>query len=482
METLRPFQDRFLAAATAPGIDCAALSLPRGNGKSWLAARLAIQVLSPGDALFRSGTESVLCAASIEQSRIVFRFVREFLEPMGGYRFLDSFTRCAVTHKPTNTRLRVLGSNGKTAFGLVGCPGAWETNGGQLLHDAIETAKGKPGSPLRSVYIGTMAPATGGWWHDMIEAGSHGSTYVQVLQGDRKTWDQWATIRKANPLTSISADFRKKLLEERDAAREDSRLKARFCSFRLNLPTSDESEILLSVDDWERVTSRDVPPRDGLPVFSYDLGGGRSWSAAVALWRNGRTEALAVAPGVPSLEDQEKRDKAPAGLYRRLEAGGRLLVADGVRVPSPALLHGAAVEAWGGPEIIMCDRFRFPELADSVNGTRLIPRVTTWSEASEDIRGLRKLAADGPLSVAAGSRERPGLPAVLSSTGAKIGPPGASPGCAVCAFWTFWRVGLNQPKTYPIHGPKTSLGAHLSNRGVLRYVRGLETPATAIRA
>ena len=33
---LRPFQDR-QAAATAPGIDCAALSLPRGNGKSWLA-------------------------------------------------------------------------------------------------------------------------------------------------------------------------------------------------------------------------------------------------------------------------------------------------------------------------------------------------------------------------------------------------------------------------------------------------------------
>ena len=35
---LRPFQDLFLANATKPGIDTAALSLPRGNGKSWIAA------------------------------------------------------------------------------------------------------------------------------------------------------------------------------------------------------------------------------------------------------------------------------------------------------------------------------------------------------------------------------------------------------------------------------------------------------------
>ena len=34
---LRPFQREFMAGATRPGIDTAALSLPRGNGKSALA-------------------------------------------------------------------------------------------------------------------------------------------------------------------------------------------------------------------------------------------------------------------------------------------------------------------------------------------------------------------------------------------------------------------------------------------------------------
>ena len=135
---LRPFQRRFIAAATAPGVDTAALSLPRGNGKSALAGYLAARILDPDDDLFRPGTESVLCAASIEQARIVFRFAREVLEPTGRYRFLDSHTRIGIVHPATNTRLRVIGSNGKTAMGLVGCPwaicdepGAWETTGGQ---------------------------------------------------------------------------------------------------------------------------------------------------------------------------------------------------------------------------------------------------------------------------------------------------------------------------------------------------------------
>ena len=34
---LKPFQWRFVSAVLRPGITRAALSLPRGNGKSWLA-------------------------------------------------------------------------------------------------------------------------------------------------------------------------------------------------------------------------------------------------------------------------------------------------------------------------------------------------------------------------------------------------------------------------------------------------------------
>lgn len=412
MADLRPFQRRFVAAATADGIDTACLSLPRGNGKSWLAAHLVTRVLDPSDALFRAGTESVLCAASIEQARIVFRFARAALEPLGGYRFLDSHNRIAIVHKATNTRLRVIGSNGKTAMGLVGCPwviadepGAWETVGGELLHDAIETAKGKPGSPLRALYIGTLAPARSGWWHDLIDAGSHGSAYVQALRGDPTKWDRWPEIRRCNPLVEISAEFRAKLLAERDAARSDTRLKARFLSYRLNVPTADEATMLLEPDDWLRVCARPVAGRAGQPIVGVDLGSGRAWSAAVALWRTGRIEAVAVAPGVPGIEEQERRDHVPRGVYRALVDSGELLVADGLRVPTVGQLEGAIRSRWGVPSLIVCDRHRLDELRDQVAApVRIEPRVTRWFDAADDVRALRRLAKDGPLSCVESSR------------------------------------------------------------------------------
>ena len=324
---LRPFQRTFLKNALADGIDTAALSMPRGNGKSWLAGYIAAEAmrdLAPHE-------EIALCAASIEQARIVFRFIRTILGEEE-YRYLDSSTRCAIT-RADGARLRVIGSNGRAAMGLVHTPlvigdepGSWEVNGGTLMFDAIATAMSKPDSPLRAIFIGTLAPARGGWWHDLVAGGSHASTYVQAIQGRRERWDQWPEIRRCNPLTAVSAPFRRKLLEERDAARVDTRLKARFMSYRLNIPTADESERLLTVDDWEGLKARPAPPREGAPIVGLDLGGGRAWSAAVAIWPTGRIECFALAAGIPDLTDQERRDRVPAGLYRQLHQDGLLLV------------------------------------------------------------------------------------------------------------------------------------------------------------
>ena len=176
-------------------------------------------------------------------------------------------------------------------------------------------------------------------------------------------------------------------------------------SYRLNVPSGDESTMLLTVDDWERATARPVPEREGRPVVGIDLGAGRAWSAAVAIWCSGRVEALACAPGIPTLEAQEKRDRVPWGTYRKLALSGALRVADGVRVQPPAELWRAVTAVWGKPARIVCDRFRLAELRDAVGpGVEIIPRVSRWSESSEDIRALRKTTADGPLAVEKDSR------------------------------------------------------------------------------
>ena len=368
----------------------------------WLVSR----ALTPGDSLFIPGSESVLFSGSIEQCRLVYRQAVKFLDRPDDYRLVDSATRVAVTHKRTGTRLKAIGSNPKTSLGLVDTPfaildepAALHETGGTALFDAILTAQGKAGSRLKMIAIGTLAPATdGNWWPELVERGSHGSTYVQLMQGRADRWRHWREIVRVNPLARYFPEMAAKLREERDEATRDSRLKARFLSYRLNVPSADESQVLLTVDDWQRVLSREALPRSGRPIVGIDLGGGRAWSAAVAIWRTGWVEAIAVAPGVPSLEKQETRDRVPTGTYRRLAKTGALRVAEGWRVPPVAALTNAVKAAWGVPVAVWCDRFRLDDLRDAAPGWNLQPRVTRWSEAAEDIRALRKMAMDGPLS------------------------------------------------------------------------------------
>ena len=171
--------------------------------------------------------------------------------------------------------------------------------------------------------------------------------------------------------------------------------------------------MLLSVADFNVACARDVPPPDGRPIVGIDLGGGRAWSAAVALWANGRLEALAVAPGIPSIEAQERRDRVPRSTYQRLVDARLLNVASGLRVPPVTQLLDAVRTAWGPPDHVIADRFRLPELLDHARGIQVVPRVTRWSEASEDIRALRKLVLDGPIVPAEACR--PLLIATLSA-------------------------------------------------------------------
>ena len=197
-------------------------------------------------------------------------------------------------------------------------------------------------------------------------------------------------------------ESRRVLLAERDKARRDSRLQARFCSYRLNCPSRDRSEMVLTVADFERASNRTLPGRADAPVVGLDLGQGRAWSSAVALWPSGRCEAVAVAPGLPSIEAQERRDRVPRGTYRRLIEVGSLTVAEGLRVPPVASIM-RQIREWQ-PRVILCDRFRHGEVLDSNPPCLVVPRVSRWSSSTEDITHLRRMAADGPLSIAVGSR------------------------------------------------------------------------------
>ena len=76
--------------------------------------------------------------------------------------------------------------------------------------------------------------------------------------------------------------------------------------------------------------------------------------------------ALALAPRIPSIEAQEKRDRVPGGLYGQLIEDGTLTVAEGLRVQPPSLLWELVLGGWGLPVLTVLDRFRLADLQDAV--------------------------------------------------------------------------------------------------------------------
>ena len=412
---IKPFQTAFERAVENPQYDTVAISGPRGLGKTFLLARILTRCLTPGDSLHEPGKEYILGSATLKQARQITGYIREWLGDDPAYRWVDSANRLSCTHLPTNTHLTAISSNAKSSFGIVNVPlvcldepGALEIVGGQMLADSLFTAQGKPGSRLKLVLAGTLGPLaveSGHWWFDLINTGSDALTHVQHFAGDIDGWDSWKTIQRANPLVNVDAHTRQVLLAERDAARKDTRLKARFLTYRLNVPTPDETTVLLTLPEWRKVVAREAPPREGRPVVSADIGHSRAWTAATAMWANGRVEAFALAPGIPDLDAQERRDHVPKGVYSRLAEQGSLMVAEGLNVPEVSQLVETIREKWGRPKVILSDRFHYKSLEDAVRGYgRLEPRVARYSESTADIRALRRMALDGPMSVAEDSK------------------------------------------------------------------------------
>ena len=408
--TLFPFQREFLKRTLGKGIHTSVCSLPRGNGKTSLAAMLGAQALTPGNKLFTEGTESLLFAASLAQARrTVFQQLLDML-PLEEYRIADSQNLCNIRHKKTNTRLSILAANHKTAQGLgvsnplvlVDEPGAMEIRGGEALHDAIETAKGKPGQNMKLVYTGTLAPNPTPWWLDLATGRPEAGIHRYTLQGDIKRYSDLRAVYKCNPLMRRFEASRNALKDELRKAERDERLKARFLSFRLNVPSQTESTMLLAVQDFERMVNRPVPEREGRPVVGIDAGGNRAWSSATAIWPNQRVECVAIAPGVPSIREQEKRDRVSNGVYQRLVDMGLLRIATGRRIPLMEDLIGLT-RPWR-PAVYVSDFYRLGEVRDCVDNTEIVTRRQWWQDASEDIRGTRQLALDGNLAIEPNSR------------------------------------------------------------------------------
>ena len=155
--------------------------------------------------------------------------------------------------------------------------------------------------------------------------------------------------------------------------------------------------------------------------WGLDLGGTRSWSAAAAIWPSGRISAWAIAPGVPSLSDQEREDHQSEGTYSELVKSGGLAVDVGRAVPG---IDRLLSRVWGWePLALVCDNYRAPELHQAVGGrVRIIERARSGGEATSNIQSLRALLLDTEAGVSESSRAL--LGAAWAQTNLVVGPDG----------------------------------------------------------
>ena len=411
---LLPFQRRFIAGAFAAGTNIAALSTPRGAGKTELIGRLGGLAVVPGSPLCRPGLEAVLFAGSMRQARPLFRAAQRAIPPGVKVRKRDNSQELSI-RGADGTALHVYPSSGKRAMGLGAgehlflCdePASWEDRDGALLWDAVTGALGKV-PDARVVAIGTLSPAPmAHWWPRLVEAGTMGSTYVQVHQkrkADR--WDSMRTAERCNPLLAVNATLRDVVAGELAKAKRDPELQPAYEAYRLNAHRSVDADQLVDPDEWRRVLERPVEDRNGAAVLGIDLGASRSWSAAALAWPSGRLEVYASIPGIPDLAAQERRDGLTRGTLARLVAAGVVAVAEGKRVADAGLVLDLLPDV----EVAGCvaDRFAAEVLTDELS-SRGLPaaewRVGQWSQASADIAAFRAAALDGPLSVPGAGRE-----------------------------------------------------------------------------
>ena len=409
---LLPFQQAFTDAVCRVNHppEIAALSVPRGNGKSWLCGGMVARSLTPGDPLHEPGVENILVSSSTNQARIVLEAARAALGESDGYRWRND----GVVHLESRARVRIVSSDARRALGLganvrliiADEPGAWSPIQGRRLWDAMLTSLGKRKTQI--IVVGTLAPAplTGpaSWWPSFVASGSGDGCHVALLQADAAKWRDFDEVLRVNPVSAINPHLRRVLAREHRAALASERAARTFRQFRLNLPGDPvESQPLMTTAEWERVCARAVPACEGKPIIGVDLGGNRSWSAVSALWPNGRIEAWALAPGVPSLASQERDDQVAEGTYVDLARSGGLSVDAGRAVPSVERLL-ARIWSWE-PAAIVCDNYRAPELHQVVSGrVRVIERAKSGGESTGNVQALRSLLLDTEAGVVAESR------------------------------------------------------------------------------
>ena len=403
---LLPWERRFIRGAFRPGVSEAALSVGRGNGKTTLLAGCACAAI---DGPLREPYGQVtIVAASFEQGRILGEHVRAFmgdkLDDRKTWRVWDTAQQFRIEHRPSKARVSIIGSDPRRAHGRTGAfwldePAQWPPSTGEAMVAALRTAGGK--TPGKMIALGTRPSNSEHWFAKMLDGGCDYAQIHAARSADpqyrRRTW------LKANPSLPVMPDLEAAIRREAERARRDPVILQSFRALRLNLGTSDVLEnVLLSPETWERVEGNAY--LEGRYVLGLDLGGTAAMGGASAFFVDtGALDSFAVFPVNPSLADRGAADGV-GSLYQRMYERGELVIAGEYTTDIRALLR-EALERWGTPGAIVCDRYREGDLREALSGaafpmTALTLRGQGFRDGAEDVRTFQRAILDGRVTPA----------------------------------------------------------------------------------
>lgn len=304
----------------------ALLAIPRKNGKTQLAAALALCHLAGPEAESRGQVFSA--AADRDQAALLFKEMVALIE---GFDYLAERIVIRTHNKTledveTGSMYQALSSDARKAHGLspsfVVCDELAQWHGREL-YDNLITGTGARAEPL-VITISTMSADPNSVMSELVDYGRQvqdgtiqdPTFHATIYSADDKA-DPWAeeTWFKCNPALG---DFRS-LAEMRTAAAQAQRLPAREPSFRLlylNQPV-DAAARFLNGSDWRACATDKADLLGKRCYLGLDLSSTTDLTALAAYFPDsGHVLSWFWCPG-DNLDEAEKRDHVPYTLWAR---------------------------------------------------------------------------------------------------------------------------------------------------------------------
>ena len=409
---LAPFQRQFVKGALAKSTSVAALSIGRGNAKTALSSGLGLGALL-GEIDAQPRREIVIAAKTRDQGRIAWNFVAGFAQSLP-----EETQKALIFRRAPRLEiefegdggghvLRVLASDAKNALG--GAPtlailderGHWDRDRGDALEHALLSGLGKRGG--RAVLISTSAPDDSHPFSKWLDEEQPGVYRQEHRPAPGLPADDLESLLIANPGAQHGIGSSLEWLQAQ-ARRAIARGGSTLTTFRLynrNERVSGETrDLLLTVDEWLRCETDDLPPREGPVVIGIDLGGSASMTAAAFYWpQTGRLECLGWFPAQPSLLDRGAADGV-GSRYSEMSSRGELSTLGNATVPVAPWLSEVMRHVEGEPiAALIADRYKQSELGEAINAASIrvpvIWRGFGFRDGNEDCDRFKRACFDG---------------------------------------------------------------------------------------